>query len=180
MNKKQNLKKKIILLAAAFAAIIIAGTLLITASGNDKPADLKDLDHRDPNSVRNFFESDKFQKMEPQQKRQAGRQVMEEMIKKTADEYCSLLEEDRTAYLDKVIDQMARQREEFAQRRQNEEGTGENAPPPGPPPGGGQRPGISDFRARSEGMDSSTHAKMTKFMTDFHQRMQQRGMDRRR
>jgi hypothetical protein len=145
-----------------------------------------------PRQIREYFDSNELRDANGQARRQIREQIGEAMQARMTAQvngYFALPEgEQRTAYLDNIIDEMETRRAEFmANRDPNRPFDPNRFGPPdanGRPRFGrqgenfGQRPRMDPerMRARSERMSADTRVKMTQFRRDLQKRMQQRGI----
>jgi hypothetical protein len=186
-------KNKTILIAAIVLAAGTAIAVTIAVSRHSKP----DFAKMSPQQIRQYFDSNEFRDANEDKRRETFQQMGEMMMKRMtaqADEYAALKNEDeKTVYLDKIIDEMQARRAEFLARDANRPDA--NGPPDpnrfrrfGPPDanrprfgmGGpnGWRPQVNPQRNRefSSMMSADTRVKMTQFGLDMMNRMQQRGI----
>jgi len=204
------MKKSRKILITIIAVCVLVGSLIAGfAISRANKSSYPDVDINEPNQVREFVRSEEFRSMDEEERREFFQKRMREAMVNGADEYCQLPEDQKTAYLDNIIDQMQNRMREF---RRNRPEDGSARPPrdgntPGPPPNWGDddpppppraqdgednrnddeedrgrrgpgrpRMSVSDMRGRSESMKPSNRAKMTQFMMDLHNRMQERGV----
>jgi hypothetical protein len=148
-----------------------------------------------PRQIREYSDSNQFRDANEQTRREIREQIGEAMQARMTAQvngYFALPEgEQRTSYLDNIIDEMQARRAEFLARRDA------NRPPDpnrfarfGPPDANarrgfgqsgqntGQRRRIypENMRARSERISADTRVKMMQFRRDLQNRMQQRGI----
>jgi len=130
-------KSKTILIVTVVLAAGMAIAVPIAVRHFSKP----DFSKMNPRQIREYFDSNQFRDANEDTKRQMGEQIGEAMRARMESEvkgYFALAEENRTAYLDKIIDErQARMAEFFA-------GRDANRPPDanGPPPDGNGPPGF--------------------------------------
>jgi hypothetical protein len=159
-----------------------------------------------PRQIREYFDSNQFRDANENTRRQMGEQIGEAMRARMESEvkgYFALAEENRTAYLDKIIDErQARMAEFFAGRDANRPPDANGPPgfgPPdanrfarfGPPDADGfrrfgqrganagqqrPRPNPERMRARSERMSADMRVQMMQFRRVLRERMQERGI----
>jgi hypothetical protein len=178
-------KNKIILTTAIVLAAGIA-IAVPTIKHYSKP----DFAKMDPRQIREYFDSNQFRDANEDKRREVRDQIGEAMrarMEAQANEYAALPDTGKTAYLDKIIDDMQARRAEFAARDAN-----------GPPDPNryrrfgprdpnfmqrqGQqarqfrRPEPSRMRERSERTGTDTRIKMAQFRQDLMNRMQERGV----
>jgi len=152
--------------------------------------------------VREYFDSNQFRDANEDTRREIREQMGEAMQARMTAQvngYFALAEGDeRTAYLDKTIDDMQARRAEFLAARDANRPPDANGPRDpnrfarfGPPdangfrgfgPRGanaGQRPRMNPerMRARSERMSADTRVKMMQFRRAMQERMQERGIE---
>ena len=179
-------KNKTILTAAIVLAAGIAIAVPITIKHYSKP----DFAKMSREQIRDYIDSNQFRDANEDKRREVRDQIGEAMrirMEAQANEYVALPDTDKTAYLDKVIDDMQTRRAEFAARDAN-----------GPPdpnrfrrfgprdPNFMQRQGQqarqfrmpepSRMRERSERISADTRVKMMQFRQDMMNRMQERGI----
>lgn len=184
-------KSKTILIATIVLAAGAAVAVPIAVSHYSKPNFAK----MTPRQVREYFDSNEFRDANEQTRREIRQQMGEAMQARMTAQvngYFALPEgSQRTAYLDKIIDEMQARRSEFLARRDP------NRPPDangfgrfGPPDANGrprfgqrsanarQRPRINPerMRARSERISADTRVKTMQFRRDLQKRMEQRGI----
>jgi len=179
-------KSKTILIAAIVLAAGIAIAVPITIKHYSKPNFAK----MSPRQIREYFDSNQFRDANEDKRREIREQAGEAMrarMEAQVNEYFSLPDGKKTAYLDKIIDDMETRRAEFLARDAN-----------GPPDPNrfrrfgprdpnfmqrqGQqarqfrRPEPSRMRERSERISADTRVKMNQFRRDLMNRMQERGI----
>jgi hypothetical protein len=184
-------KSKTILIATIVLAAGAAVAVPIAVSHYSKPNFAK----MTPRQVLEYFDSNEFRDANEQTRREIRQQMGEAMQARMTAQvngYFALPEgEQRTAYLDKIIDEMQARRAEFLARRDpnrppDANGFGRFGPPDanGRPRLGqrstnaGQRPRINPerMRERSERISADTRVKMMQFRRDLQKRMEQRGI----
>jgi hypothetical protein len=146
-------KSKTILIVTIVLAAGMAIAVPIAVRHFSKP----DFSKMNPRQIREYFDSNQFRDANEDTRRQMGEQIGEAMRARMESEvkgYFALAEENRTAYLDKIIDErQARMAEFFAGRDANRPpGFGPpdangplpdaNGPPRFGPPGAGGQPGF--------------------------------------
>ena len=148
-----------------------------------------------PRQIREYFDSNDFRDANEQTRREIRGQMFEAMQARMTAQvngYFALPEgEQRTAYLDRTIDEMQTRRAEFLTRRDPNRPPDANGPPGfgprdanGRPRFGqrgttaGQRPRINPERTRerSGGISADSRVKMIQFRRDLFNRMQERGI----
>ncbi len=184
-------KSKTILIAV----IVLAAGMVIAVPVAMRWAGKPNFSKMSPRQVREYFDSNDFRDANEQTRREVRERMGEVMMARMTTQvngYFALPEGDqRTAYLDKIIDEMQAARAEFLARRDP------NRPPDandfrrfGPPDANGrprfgrrrangrQRPQINPemMRARSERFSADTRVRMMQFSRDLFNRMQQRGI----
>ena len=186
-------KSKAILIVTVALAASAAVAVPIAVRHFSKP----DFSKMNPRQIREYFDSNQFRDANEDTRRQMREQIGEAMRARMESEvkgYFALAEEDRTAYLDKIIDGMQARRAEFlAGRDANGPPPDANGPPGfGPSPdangfrrfsqqGAGQqrqfrRPDPARMRARSERVSAQTRVQMMQFRRAMRERMQERGI----
>jgi hypothetical protein len=205
-NRKKNVIIAAIIVVVCFSAF---GGLYYMFKGNNpedrsdefgpprrewRDSNLPNPNKQEPQEIMAYMDSAKFKKLGAREQfeymREGSRKVMEYQM----ETYFSLPTEQRTAYLDSVIDRMQTQRGSFEQMRRQ-------MPPRHPPdandpnrparrerasqrmtqgqggPGGNRRaPNPSRMRARSERGTALQRAQREAFMEAMRARMQQRGI----
>lgn len=111
-----------------------------------------------------------------QQLRDNTEKLVRAMFQERIDKYFALPKEERTAYLDKVIDEMQKRREE---RQKAREKSGNDKPQNANNQQGNNRQrdparGLERAKKRIENNDSSTRAKQVQFFKDLHARSAER------
>jgi hypothetical protein len=184
-------KSKTILTATIVLSVSVAVAVPIAVRWASKP----NFSKMSPRQIREYFDSNEFRDANEQTRRGIREQmgeVMQARMTAQVNGYFALPEGDqRTAYLDKIIDEMQARRAGFLARRDP------NRPPDGNgfgrfgSPGangrprfgqrganGRRRPRINPerMRARSERIDSQTRAQMIQFRREMRARMKQRGI----
>jgi hypothetical protein len=174
-----------LLIASSVSVLGIVALVYITTGGS---SDMPDPAAQSREQIIETLGSEEFRSLQTQQRRDYARKAFRQVMHKTVDEYFELPDEKKTAYLDKVIDQRHRRREQRRQRfsRQNDNARSEDRPER-QAAGDDQKPqnrrprrrerSAGSIRGFSERMDSATRAKFVQFRKDMRARMQQRGMD---
>lgn len=186
MTKKNKTILIITIVFIAGAAIAV----LVTVHWASKP----NFSKMTPRQIREYFDSNEFRDANDQTRREIRQQMGEAMqARMTAqvNEYFAQPEGyQRTAYLDKIIDEMQTRRAEFLSRRDpnrspDANGFGRFGPPDANRPGfgrrganAGQRPRINPerMRERSERFSADSRVKTMQFRRDLFNRMQERGI----
>jgi hypothetical protein len=179
-------KNKTILIVALVVGTAITATLAVRHYS--KP----DFAKMSPQQRREYFDSNEFRDSNEDKKREIREQMGEAMqarMEAQANEYFALSSDQKTVYLDKIIDEMQTRRAEFLARDAN------GPPDPnrfrrfGPAdanrprfgqggPNMRQRPRANPERRRerSSRMSADTRVKMDQFRRDMMNRMQERGV----
>ncbi len=182
--------KKLFISISASAVVLIACTFtaaIIMNNNTHKKIEVPRFES--PEQARQFFESELFREMSRDERRRIGRQVFTQMIDERAETFRTLPEEQRTEYLDSVIDQMQQMREK--RRRRRAEAVQEERPN-GPDDGreprerqgrdgrrrGGPMRNPERFRSRIENAEPEKRAAREEFFTSLMKRMQERGIER--
>lgn len=177
--------------AAGAAIIIIAGAGawgIVSLRGGEKRMDMT---NKSDQEIRDYLGSDEFKNLDRQQRRSNARAAMHEMMDRTVNRYFELPQQQRTAYLDKVIDDMSRHIQEMRKMRQQRQSLADNtqSSQQGREDRGressrgdghrGTRRGrtAEGMRARQERHSAESRAKRTEFMMAMRERMKQRGID---
>lgn len=174
-------RKLIIIVSLSFAAVLAASALIVKTHYNSIP----DFSTKTPEQIEQYIRSEQFQKLDGP----ARMQVFEKIMVSNSKKYFEIPEEQRIAYLDKVIDIMEERRQEFRERSQQWQ-AGRNGPniPSSPNDFRGQRRHRSDThrsrddravrgRARAEKVSPEDSARMRAFSVAMRMRMQQRGIN---
>jgi hypothetical protein len=182
-------KSKTILIAAIVLATGTAIAVPIAFKYYSKP----DFAKMTQQQIRQYLDSNEFRDANEDKRRETFQQIGEAMQARAeaqANEYFSLPDAQKTAYLDKIIDDRQARRAEFLAR----DGNDANGPPDpnrfrrfGPRDPNfmqrqGQqarqfrRPEPSRMRERSERIGTDTRIKMAQFRQDIMNRMQERGI----
>lgn len=188
--------KKLIITISAVLISLAAGSVVWQVG---RQPELPDVTGKKPEQILEYFQSDEFRNLDPNTRRDYARRAFGQMMTQRAKEYCELPPEERTAYLDELIDDMQSRRREFESRRgefgPRPRGRGFMRPRNGEQGGeqdGGQdgeqdrrpprrpRRGPEDMRARRERIDPTSRAQMSAFRRAMGERMRQRGMTPRR
>ena len=131
-----------------------------------------DFSGRTPEQIRAYLRSKDFNSIDEQTRRAVGRAARIEMMEYRVNEYFGMPEDKRTAYLDKMINEMEARRGEFGARRPDANDQNDRRR---------QRRqfarGAEDQRARMESVDPLTRAKRAAFREAMRARMQQRGIN---
>lgn len=182
-------KNKIILVAVLVVGTAITVTLAVRHYSKSNFAKMS------PQQRRAYFDSNEFRDANEDKRREIREQMGEAMMARMtaqANEYAALRDDEKTVYIDKIIDDMEARRAEFLARDANDA----NGPPDpnrfrrfGPAdanrprfgqggPNMGQRPRVNPERRRerSSRMSADTRVKMDQFRRDMMNRMQERGI----
>jgi hypothetical protein len=195
-------KSKTILIATVVLAAGMAIAVPIAVRHFSKP----DFSKMNPRQIREYFDSNQFRDANEDTRRQMGEQIGEAMRARMESQvkgYFALAEENRTAYLDKIIDEMQARRAEFLAGRDANRPPDANGPPGfgppdanrfarfGPPDADGfrrfgqrganagqqrPRPNPERMRERSERISADTRVQMMQFRRALRERMEQRGI----
>jgi hypothetical protein len=186
-------KSKIILIVAiVLAAGVVIAVPITIKHYYSKP----DFAKMTPRQISEYFDSNQFRDANEDKRREIREQLGETMMARMtaqANEYFSLPDAKKTAYLDKTIDDMEARRAEFLARDANRPDA--NSPPDpnrfrrfGPRDPNSLRrqqgqqvrqfrqPEPSRMRERSSRMSADTRVKMNQFRRDLMNRMQERGI----
>jgi hypothetical protein len=182
-------KKLIIIISIVVLGLAGASTVVFVFKGGAKSKVTPDPASQSDAQMREYVQSEQFKNLAEQDRRQYMRSAMGQRMTSQAQKYNGLPAEQRTAYLDEVIDSMQAWREQMprparrrdandpnfrADRRQRgEQGNGQ-----GGPQGQGQRRQMepSQMRARMESMDPARAVQMQAFREALRKRMQERGI----
>jgi hypothetical protein len=188
MTKKS---RKILIVSVVLVSVAIAVPLTVVHYSKPNFAKMS------PRQIREYVDSNAFRDANGDARRQVFEQMGEAMQARMETEvkgYFALAEgEDRTAYLDKIIDEMQARRAEFMANRDPNMDPNRPFDPNrfGPPDANGrprfgqrgqmaagQRPRINPERnrARSSRMSADMRVKSAQFRRDLFNRMQQRGI----
>ncbi len=182
-------KNKKITIAIIILLVITAIGVTMAVSHYSKP----DFAKMTPQQIRQFFDSNQFRDANEDKRQEMREQMGEAMMARAeaqANEYAALSADEKTVYLDKIIDEMQARRAEFLARDANDA----NGPPDpnrfrrfGPQDPNFQRrqqafrqqfrqQDPSRMRERSERISADTRVKMMQFRQDMMNRMQERGI----
>lgn len=154
----------------------VGATIIIAAAAgasfwlmrSEKNPQQTDFSGRTPDQIRAYLRSKDFNSLDERTRRAAARSAFRQITDYRVNEYFGLPAEKRTAYLDKIVDEMETRRREFGGRR--------------PDPNDPNRPqrrqfarGAENMRARMESVDPLKRAQRDAFREAMRQRMQQRG-----
>jgi len=180
-------KNKTILIAAIVLAAGIAIAVPITVKHYSKP----DFVKMNRQQIREYIDSNQFRDANEDKRREIRDEIGEAMrtrMETQANEYVALPDTEKTAYLDKIIDDMEARRAEFSARDAN------GPPDPnrfrrfgprdpnsmrrqqGQPARQVRAPEPSRIRERSSRMSADTRVKMNQYRRDLMNRMQERGI----
>jgi hypothetical protein len=194
-------KSKTILIITIALAAGMAIAVPIAVRHFSKP----DFSKMNPRQIREYFDSNQFRDANEDTRRQMGEQIGEAMRARMESQvtgYFAQPEDQRTAYLDKIIDEMQARRAEFLARMDPNRLLDANGPPGfGPPDANGPprfgppdangfrrfamrgqnagqrpRPNPERMRERSERMSADMRVKMMQFRRAMRERMEQRGI----
>ena len=188
MTKKS---RKIIIASAVLVSIAVAVPLAISYHRHHP-----NFAKMTPRQIREYFDSNSFRDANEDKRRQVFEQMgdaMQARMEAQVNGYFALAEgDDRTAYLDKVIDEMQARRAEFLANRDPNRPFDPNrfGPPDSNDPNRrprfamrgqmtpGQRPRINAERnrVRSSRTSADMKVKSAQFRNDLMNRMQQRGI----
>jgi hypothetical protein len=183
-------KNKTILIAAIVLAAGVAIAVPITIKHYSKP----DFAKMNPRQIREYFDSNQFRDANEDKRREIRVEMGEAMMGRMtaqANEYAALRDDEKTVYLDKIIDEMQARRAEFLARDAND-ANGPTDPnrfrrfgprdpnslrrQQGQQARQFRRPEPSRMRERSERIGADTRVKMVQFRRDLQNRMQERGI----
>jgi len=195
-------RKRIIMAAAG---ILAASVVLAVWLEGKRRGPRADFTGKSPDEIAEYLRSAEFRNLDPNTRRVNAREAMGEMMTSRVREYFDLPAEQRTAYLDKIIDARESRRREFGRREflgRGESAVRREAEPRrlnartisrqrrpdriGAPDRPSRRPGQGGWRrrrrspermrARMERRDPVTRAQMAKFREALRERMRQRGI----
>jgi len=198
MKKPERNKKKIAIIVAVIVVVCLSasGGLYLVFRDKGPPEDefgrrpprfhdanLPDVRKQSAQEILDYRNSDKFKKLSQREQMMytmmSGRQVMDHQI----ETFFTIPKEDKNAYLDKMIDEMQKQRENMEKMRSDA-----NQMPRRPRDANdpnvakrmqermAQRNNPSNSRARSERGTALQRAQRSAFMNAMRQRMQERGI----
>lgn len=183
--------RKNIVIASTVAAVLVIGTVWggVKLYGKDRPVRI-DLSGKSEEQIRAYMESEEFKKLDREVRHQYGRAAMEQAMEKRMNGFFEVAPEQRTAYLDKMIDEMQERRRQMPPRGAGDRSgeprpqvSGQNQAEGGSPQsgqarrGGGARRGPEGMRARQERSTPEQRAKRTEFFEAMRNRMKERGLD---
>lgn len=164
---KKNVKsfawnRKNITIVSAVASVLVMGTVWggIKLYSKSQPVRI-DLSGKSEEQIRAYMTSEEFKKLDRAVQRQYGRAAMEQGMEKRMNGFFEVAPEQRTAYLDKMIDEMQERIKQMPARDA----------------GGGPRGGPAGMRARMEKSTPEQRAKFTEFFGAMRKRMKERGLD---
>jgi hypothetical protein len=195
---KSNRKKIIIIVISIFVCLSAFGGLYYVVRGSGDKGNVDEFGRRrrewndnnlpNPNKqtgqqILAYMDSAEFKRLSAREQFRYMGAGQEKVMQYEMDTYFSLPnEQQKTAYLDKIINRMQAQRTEFEQMRQQRPPRRRDANEPNDPnrprfgPGGGRTFSASNMRARSEQGTPTQRAQRDAFMQAMRQRMQQRGI----
>ena len=174
-------KKKIIIPAALALGLALAGYAVYRSQSKKMP----DPKKQSQDQIVAQLQSQQFRQLDSQDRRQYARSAIGEILTRHAENYTALPVEQRTAYLDQVIDDMQGYLEQMRQQRRQRRAENPDA---APTPRNDERPSRDaqgrrgrhrdpqTRRARSENIDPKTRALISQFFQAIRARMQQRGI----
>jgi hypothetical protein len=180
-------KNKTILIAAIVLAAGIAIAVPIAVKHYSKP----DFAKMNRQQIREYFDSNQFRDANEDKRREIRAQMGEAMqarMEAQANEYFALSSDQKTVYLDKIIDEMQARRAEFLARDANSPPDPNRfrrfgpRDPNSPRRQQGQQgrqfrmPEPSRKREMSSRMSADSRVKMDQFRRDMQDRMQERGI----
>jgi hypothetical protein len=198
-SKPEAKRKKIIIIAAIIAIVCLSASgglyFMLKGSGQEQrdefggpgrprfhDANLPDARKQSYDDIMAYRNSDKFKKLSQREQMMytmmSGRQVMEHNV----ETYFNLPKEQKTAYLDKVIDEMQQMRPNFEQMRRDNprrrDANDVNDPNRAARRAAREAQMNNPSRARSmrERGNPEQRAKQMQFMQAMQKRMQQRGI----
>jgi hypothetical protein len=152
-------------------------------------ANLPNAEKQSPQEILGYMDSAAFKQLTAQQRMRYTFQSSEKVMDYQMDTYFSLPAEQKTAFLDKMIDKTQAMRSDFEQARQARQQMPQRRPLAASNPnrpreqnaqGGGQggrrAPNPARMRARSERGTPEQRAKREQFLTDLRKRAEQRGI----
>ena len=180
-------KNKIILIAAIVlaAGVVIAGTIAV--KHYSKP----DFSKMSRQQIREYTDSNQFRDANENKRREIRDEIGEAMrikMEAQANEYAALSDTQKTAYLDKIIDDMEARRAEFSTRDANGPQDPNRFRRFGPRDPNSmrrqqgqqarqfRRPEPSRTREMSSRMSADSRVKMNQYRRDLMNRMQERGI----
>ncbi len=165
-------KITILLLCAAIIAAATGASVWFVKTRQHSNKQI-DFSGQTPEQIRAYLRSKDFNSLDEQARRDIGRAARMQMMEYRVNEYFGTPEDNRTAYLDKVIDEMQARRAEFRARRADAND-----------PNDQQRRqrrqfarGAENQRVRMESVDPLTRAKRAAFRDAMRARMQERGIN---
>ncbi|MHB0945813.1 MAG: hypothetical protein ACYC3B_01415 [Sedimentisphaerales bacterium] len=199
LRRPESNRKKYIIIAAAAAVVCLAVFGGIVIFSGDKPsedesgrgrfrmppdANLPNTDKQSAQEILAYMDSAAFKQLRPQQRMRYAFQGGEKVLDYQMDTYFSLPAEQKTPFLDQMIDKMQAMRNDMEQARASMP----RRPPDANGPrgqsrqnaqggrGGGRTPDPSRMRARSERGTPEQRAKREQFFADMRKRAEQRGI----
>lgn len=195
-KKPESNKKKIIIISSIVAIVCLSasGGLYYVFKGkanDDEPWRIREWhDPNTPNPLKqsgkemaDYMASDRFKQLSGREQMNYARAGFEKVMDYHIETYFSIPKEQKTAYLDKLIDQMQAQRANFEQNRPRRDANDPNrqrridrARQQQNRGGGTAASRGNRSRARSERGTPEQRAQRMQFMADMGARMQQRGI----
>ncbi len=168
------LKKKTVIIIALLAIAVSAAAGAIfwrsrLASNNPSK--------KSPEQLRTYLSSEKFRNLDEETRRKQFASLFRSRMLRPVKEYYALPEDQRTAYLDKTIDEM---QERFKQFRDNPPRSRPRRADPNDRTARDrlqQMRNPENMRARSDYIDAESRARMRQFRRDMRNRMRQRGIN---
>lgn len=182
------------IIASAVASVLLIGSVWggVKLYGKPHPARV-DLSGKSEQEIRTYMESEEFKKLDRGAQRQYSRAAMGQAMETRMTQFFETPPEQRTAYLDKMIDDMQERMKQRPPREAraggggpsshvsgsnqgdaSQQGSGQNARS-----GGSTRRGPEGMRARQERSTPEQRAKRTEFFEAMQSRMKERGIDSR-
>jgi len=202
LRRPESNREKYIIIAVVIAAVCLVAGGGILIFGGDKPsedefgrgrfrmppdANLPNTDKQSAQEILSYMDSAAFKQLRPQQRMRYAFQGGEKVLDYQMDTYFSLPAEQKTPFLDQMIDKMQAMRNDMEQARASmprrpPDANGQNGPRGQSRQnaqggrGGGRTPDPSRMRARSERGTPEQRAKREQFFTDMRKRAEQRGI----
>lgn len=201
-NKKspfKNPSKKVVVITSMCLLVLVGIVAAVRFAGNK--SSMPDPKRMGNEEMVEFVKSEKFKAADRDEKRDFMRNFMRDRITTTVQEYHSLPESEKTAYLDKTLDEMQKMREQMMDLRREfrpdgerpdggsnrnfgprsesggqRDGQGRESQGPAGGPGSRMR-NPETRRAFREQVPSEFRAQATAFMRDLRNRAQERGID---
>jgi flagellar basal body-associated protein FliL len=198
IKKTEPNRKKLIIIISVIAVVCLSaagGLYVVFSSGSNEPdefgrrrprfndANMPDPHKQSAEEIMKYRNSEKFKKLSPQEQMMYTGASMRTMMNHHTETFFNLPEDKKTAYLDKLIDEMQQNMKNFEQMR-NQMPRRPREPNDINDPNAqrrraeriAQRNNPANVRSMRERGDPEERAKQTQFRQAMQKRMQQRGI----